>query len=151
VYRPFQFPLERVRALRERAEDSAKEDLAASLSHRLKGEAMLRAASKLLDGARDAHRVTAGGSVSGAQLIAVQTYLERAERARVAAAEDLDRREADVSARREALVEAARERQALERLKARRSADHAAEAGRMESAALDEMAISMHRRREALS
>ena len=149
--RPFQFRLERVRALRERAEDSAKEDLAASLSHRLAGEAMLRAASHRLDGARDAHRNTAGGPISGAQLMAVQSYLERAERARVAAAEDLDRRDADVEARRSALIEAARERQALERLKERRRADHAAEEGRVESAALDEMAIAVHRRRKAYS
>lgn len=149
--RPFQFRLERVRALRERAEDSAKEDLAASLSHRLKGEAMLRAASTRLDGARDAHRGAAGRPVSGEQLMAAQSYLERAERARVAAAEDLHRRDVDVEARRSALIEAARERQALEKLKERRRADHAAESGRVESAALDEMAIAMHRRREALS
>ena len=149
--RPFQFRLERVRALRERAEDSAKEDLAASLSHRLKGEALLRAAADRLDGARSAHRDAAGAPVSGAQLLAAQSYLERAERARIAAAEDLHRREADVEVRRSALLQAARERQVLERLKERRRADHAVEAGRIEGAALDEMALAVHRRREALS
>lgn len=149
--RPFQFRLERVRALRERAEDSAKEELAASLSHRLRGEALLRAAAERVDGALSAHRHAAGVSVSGAQLIATQTYLERAERARVAAAEDLHRREADVEARRGALIEAARERQALERLKERRRADHVAAAGRADGQALDEMALAMHRRRGALS
>lgn len=150
MYRPFQFRLERVRALRERAEDSAKENLAASLSHRLKGEAMLRAASQRLDGARDVHRGAAGTPVSGEQLMAAQSYLERAERARLAAAEDLVRRDAVVQARRDALIETARERQVLERLKERRRADHAAEAGRVESAALDEMAIAIHRRGKAL-
>jgi flagellar FliJ protein len=151
VNRPFQFRLERVRALRERAESSAKEDLAESLSLRLKGEAMLHAALERLDSARAAHRGAATGAASGAQLMAVQSYLERTERARHAAAEDLGRREADVQARRNKLIEAARERQALERLKERRRADHAAEAGRVETAALDEMAIALHRRREALS
>ena len=149
--RPFQFRLERLRALRERAEDSAKEDLAASLSHRLKGEALLRAAAEQVDGARDAQRHSSGVTVSGAQLLAAQSYLERAERARIAAAEDLHRRDADVEARRGALIEAARERQALERLKERRRADHAAEAGRAESVALDEMSLAVHRRRGVLS
>ncbi len=43
--RPFQFRLERVRALRERVEEQAREELASSLSVRMKGEAMLRAAA----------------------------------------------------------------------------------------------------------
>lgn len=147
--RPFQFRLERVRALRERAEDSAKEELAASLAHRLRGESMLMAAAARVDGAREAWRATAGlDGASGAQLRALQSYLERVERARYAAEEDLDRREAEVAERRQALSVVARERQALERLKARRRADHALEAGRRESAALDEMALARHRRRE---
>lgn len=148
--RPFQFRLERVRALREKAEDSAKEELAASLCYRLKGEAMLRAASERLDGAREACRADAGIAATGPQLMALQSYLERTERARVAAAEDLDRRDADVSTRRDKLIAAARERQALERLKERRRADHKLQESRQESAALDEMALTQHRRREVL-
>src|SRR5215211_5590295 len=42
---PFTFRLERVRALRERAEEQAKEEYAASLAHRLDGVALLRAAA----------------------------------------------------------------------------------------------------------
>src|SRR3954462_7252979 len=57
--RPFNFRLERVRALRERFEDQAREDLAASLSVRLKGEAMLRAASENYSRAQDTRRETA--------------------------------------------------------------------------------------------
>ena len=148
--RPFQFRLERVRALRERAEDSAKEELAASLSYRLKGEAMLRAAADQLAGAQDACRTDAGRTATGPQLMALQWYLEHAERARIAAAEDLIRREADVAAQRDKLIAAARERQALERLKERRRADHRLEENRSETAALDEMAMALHRRKEAL-
>lgn len=148
--RPFQFRLERVRALRERAEDSAKEELASSLSYRLKGEAMLRAAAECVAGAQDACRSDAGRTATGAQLMALQSYLERTERSRMAAAEDLTRREAEVASRREKLIAAARERQALERLKERRRADHRLEQNRTESAALDEMASAQHRRNEAL-
>ena len=148
--RPFQFRLERVRALRQSAEKSAKEELAESLSYRLKGEAMLRAAAERLEGAQAAWRGDSAGVVTGPQLMARQSYLERAERARMAAAEDLIRREADVEARRERLIAAARDRQALDRLKERRREDHRREESRTETAALDEMALSIYRRREAL-
>lgn len=142
--RPFRFRLERVRALRERAEDSAREQFAASLSMRLAGEAMLQAADARVDSALAAWRGSEG--VSGADLVALQSYLERTERDRQTAAHELDRRAAEVEARRDRLAAAARERQALERLKERRRADHALESGRRESALLDEMAIVRHGR-----
>jgi flagellar FliJ protein len=147
--RPFTFRLERVRAVRERLEDQAKEHLATSLSQRLKGEAMLHAASEELAGARE-KRVEAltAGVATGSDLVAAQAYLEQAQRAREARALELDRRETEVVARRTALAAAARERQVLERLKERRREDHARESERRAGAALDELAIGVHRRRE---
>jgi flagellar protein FliJ len=147
----FTFRLERVRALRERAEDEAKEEYAASIAHRLEGIALLRAAAEHRDAAR---RSAAGlpvdaGALSGTDLLASRAWLDRLERAREAAALELDRREAEVDARHTALVHAARERHALERLHERRRADHALEAGRRESAELDELALAAHRRRTA--
>src|SRR3954447_2503434 len=144
--RPFNFRLERVRALRESFEDQAREDLAASLSVRLKGEAMLRAASERHETAQHTRRQTASLEVSGQDLLAVQAYEERTIRAREAAELELDRREVEVDARRTALLAAARERQVLERLKERRRADHKREAERVEGVLLDEMAIVSHRR-----
>jgi flagellar FliJ protein len=138
--------LERVRALRESFEDQAREELAASLSVRLKGEAMLRAASDTYANAQDTRRQSATLEVSGDELIASQAYIERTSRMREAAELELDRREAEVDARRTALLAAARERQVLERLKERRKADHTRETARVEVALLDEMAISSHRR-----
>jgi flagellar FliJ protein len=146
--RPFNFRLERVRALRESFEDQVREDLAASLSTRLKGEAMLRAASDSFQGAQATRRQTASLEVSGEDLLAVQAYMERTSRARQAAELELDRREAEVDARRTALIAAARQRQVLERLKERRKADHRKESQRIEGALLDEMAIVSHRRAE---
>src|SRR3954463_7042137 len=70
--RPFNFRLERVRALRESFEDQAREELAASLSVRLKGEAMLRAASERHETAQHTRRQTASLEVSGHDLLAVQ-------------------------------------------------------------------------------
>jgi flagellar protein FliJ len=140
----FSFRLERVRALRERAEDQAKEDYAASLAHRLEGEALLRAAAATRDRARSDAR--AGGG-TGMDLLASQAWLERLELARQAAELELDRRDAEVEARHLALVNAARERHALERLSEKRRAEHAVETNRREAYELDELAAAGHRRR----
>jgi flagellar FliJ protein len=148
VTRPFQFRLERVRALRERAEDQAREDLASSLAVRMKGEAMLRAAADDMGAAQAARRSGATANLSGAELLALQAYLERTERQRESAALELDRREAEVDARRATLTERSKERQVLERLKDRRREDHRQEMQRREGALLDEMAITNHRRME---
>jgi flagellar protein FliJ len=146
----FTFRLERVRALRERAEDLAKEEYAASLQHRLEGAAMLRAAAELRDQARaEVARPAHTGPVTGADMLATQAWLARLERAREAAELELDRRDAEVDNRHVALVNAARERHALERLAERRRADHALESARRESAELDELALASHRRRQA--
>jgi flagellar FliJ protein len=144
--RPFNFRLERVRALRESFEDQAKEELAASLSTRLKGEAMLRAARDTFSSAQSTRRQTADLEVSGQDLLAAAAYMERTARARQAAELELGRREAEVDARRTALLAAARDRQVLERLKDRRAADHRRESERAEGVLLDEIAIVSHRR-----
>jgi flagellar FliJ protein len=144
---PFNFRLERVRALRESVEDQAREELAASLSMRMKGEAMLQAAMNTVTDAQAARRSAVGATAQ--ELVAIQAYLERTERAREAAELELDRRDAEVDARRGALQNAARDRQVLERLKERQRADHQREANRRESVVLDEMAINSHRRAEA--
>ncbi len=145
--RPFTFKLERVRALRERKEELAKEELAASLALRLRGEAMLHAAYENVEEARRLQRSAAQHSMTAAELQAAQAYLERTEREREIASLDLDRRDAEVDARRSALQNAAREREVLERLKERRRDEHRREADRRAGALLDEMAITMHRRR----
>ena len=149
--RPFQFRLERVRELREHAEDQAREELASSMAVRVKGEAMLRAAAQDVDAAQDARRRTATADLSGAELLALQAYLERTERQRESAALELDRREAEVDARRQALAVRSQERQVLERLKDRRREDHKREMERREGALLDEMALAAHRRMGAAS
>jgi len=145
--RPFNFRLERVRSVRESAEEQAREDLAASLALRLRGEGMLKAAEAELEAAREARR-SAGSSaaVTGLDLMAAQAYMEHAERRREARMLDLDRCDAEVETRREALVEAARKRQTLDRLKDKQRAEHELESQRMDGIALDEMSLNMHRR-----
>ena len=144
----FTFRLERVRSLRVRAEDQAKEEYAASLAHRLEGEALLRSAAATRDRARSEAR-TVGAGASGTDLLASQAWLERLELARQAAELELDRRGAEVEARHVALVNAARERHALERLAEKRRAEHALDMNRREAYELDELAAAGHRRRNA--
>jgi flagellar protein FliJ len=145
---PFKFRLERIRSVRERVEEQAKEDLAASLALRLRGEGMLRAAEDELDAARRTRREAgAGEPVTGSDLVAAQAYVEHAERRREARMLDLDRCDAEVETRRHALVRASQDRQALERLKDKRRREHDVEAQRAVGVALDEMSLNMHRRR----
>jgi flagellar FliJ protein len=147
---PFKFRLERIRSVRERVEEQAREQLAASLALRLKGEGMLRAAEAELQSAQDSRRSTGTGeAASGLDLVAAQAYVEHAERRREARMLDLDRCDVEVEARRAALLQAARDRQALERLKERKRQEHAVEAERIAGVALDEMSLNMHRRRVA--
>jgi len=145
--RPFQFRLQRVRDLRARAEQCASEQLAASLAHHRRGEQELHAAAERVAQAQQSRRVTAGAS--GADLLAMQAYVERTQRAQQTAALDLGRREAEVDARRLALVHAAREHRALTRLEQRRREEHAQEAARAEGAVMDEVALTVHRRSAA--
>lgn len=142
----FTFRLERVRSLRERAEERAREDLAEELRLRMRGEAMLRQATHDATAAADAGRDAARSRASGLDLAAAQAYIERAERTRREAALDLDRQDAEVAARRSALQAAARDRQVIDKLKERQHADHKREWARRAQGALDEMALGVHRR-----
>jgi flagellar protein FliJ len=142
----FVFRLERIRSLRERAEERAREDLAHELRLRLRGEAMLLEATEAASAATQTGRDAVMSRASGMDLIAAQAYIERAERTRREAAIDLDRQEAEVAARQAALQNAARERQVMDKLKERKQADHNAEWARKAQGALDEVALSVHRR-----
>jgi flagellar FliJ protein len=142
----FRFGLERVKSLREQAEDSAREELARELALRVRGEALLRAAAETAAAARATSRGAVGRPASGADLLAAQQWIEVADRRRREAALDLHRQDAEVDARRAALVEASREREAISRLEARRRAEHEREVERLAQVELDEVALAVHRR-----
>lgn len=148
---PFRFRLERVRELREHAEDRAREELASSLGAQLRGQAMLQAATDAVRGAHSATRDGAHvGAMSAVDLHAQQLYVERLERQRADAELALERASAEVDARRGALVEASRDREALERLKERKRKEHVAHVQRLEGAFLDEIALTSYVRQAAL-
>jgi flagellar FliJ protein len=143
----FTFRLERVRTMRERAEERAREELAQELRLRMRGEALLREATHAVATARMSGLDTVRADrTTSSDLLAAQAYLERAERNRREAALDLDRQDAEVNARREVLVVAARDRQSIEKLKERQKADHDSEWARRSQNILDELALTIHRR-----
>ena len=142
----FRFRLERVRALRERREDAAKEELAGAMLRHRRCEEEVEAAATRIANARAAQVDSTRSMSSASDMLARQAYLERAERAHQATRVDLQRHEIELVQRREALTEAARDRQALERLKEQRRADHDREVARREGLMLDEIALNGFRR-----
>jgi flagellar protein FliJ len=145
----FRFRLERVRALRERAEDEAKEAFAGAMLDRLRSEREMEDAARRVAEACAAQLEATGAPISATELLARQAYLERSERAHQTSQEDLNRRDHTVEQRREELTEAARDRQALERLKENRRIEFLREQARIEAADLDEIALNGFRRRAA--
>ena len=144
----FRFGLERVRALRAHDEDRAKEAFATSLAQRMRGAALLAAASEAVDAAHAARR-DGSGAATGRELVSMQAWLDRVEQSRRDAERALAEHDDELSARRTELTEASRRRQTLEKLKERRAAEHRVEEARREGAALDEVATSAHARRGA--
>ena len=142
----FTFPLERVRTLRGRAEERAREALSAELRNQAEGEALLQAATDAVGTARDHGRAVPGGRVSVVDFMTAQNFLETTERRRAEASIELARREAEVSVKRQELAVAARDRQAIDKLKERRKAEHDAEWARRSQNTLDELALAVHRR-----
>jgi flagellar FliJ protein len=145
----FRFRLERVRALRERTEDEAKQAFAGAMQERVWSEREVQDAAARVASARDAQLDATGARTSATDLMARQAYLERSELAHRASQENLGRREEALEVKREEMTEAARDRQALERLKEHRRQEHELEQTRIEAAELDEIALNGFRRRAA--
>jgi flagellar FliJ protein len=144
----FRFRLERVRAVRERKEELAQQELARSISRLSSTQEELRSAEAELEQARAEQRsaVSGQGTTDGRELQAHQAFLEHIEQRRTRRVSDLERREAEVADRNAELVTAAGEHEMLNRLKDRRKVEHEREAARLEGRVLDEMAGTRARR-----
>jgi flagellar protein FliJ len=118
------------------------------LRHR-RSEEEVQAATERIARARAAQVDATRLPSSANDLMAHQAYLERAERAHQATRQNLQSREVELLQRREALTQAARERQALDRLKENRRAEHEREVARQEGLMLDEIALNGYRRNAA--
>ena len=147
----FNFKLERVRAVRERAEQLAQQDLAEAISRHSDTEADLRAAEALLEQAHELQRSGAGAteSVDPSELLAHQAYVERIETLHAERARELQTREGEVAASDARLTKASSEREMLERLRERRRSEHYRELARREQSTLDEVAATNFERTRA--
>jgi flagellar FliJ protein len=140
----FRFRLERVRAVRERKEKLAQQELARSMSRLSDTRAELRTAEASVERARAEQRdaSAAAGPVGAAELQARQAFLERVEATRSNRAKDVRRSEAEVADRNAKLTVAATEHEMLNRLRERRRSEHAREAARTENKLIDELAAA---------
>jgi flagellar protein FliJ len=140
----FRFRLERVRAVRERKEKLAKQELANALSRLSSTEADLRAIDEHLEQAHVEQRAATAQSetLSAAELLERQIFLERVEAQRCAHVQELQQRTGEVADRGAALTVASSEHEMLNRLRERDHSEHKREADRQEQGALDEIATS---------
>lgn len=147
----FRFRLERVRALRERREKIAKQQLAQAISRRSNSEDELRVSDARLHQAREQQRSAAARvtTLTGSDLLANQAFVERIEAQRGERAVELKRREAEVLERDAKLATAASEHEMLKRLSERQRGEHDREVARRERNALDEIAAARFARRSA--
>jgi len=147
----FRFRLERVRALRERRTNAARQELARAIAARDATRGRIYDAEAALERARIEQRRSGAftAAIDATRLQAHQAYAERIEAQRAADLRELAAEDAVVDERKEALTRAARSQRTLERLKERRRAEHEQEASRHESTALDEIALERFRRNAA--
>ncbi len=145
----FRFRLERVRAVRERKEKLAQQELARSINRLSSSQAELDCAEAELKSAQEEQRTSARSTFGAVELQGRQAFLERIEAHRLRQARDLEHSEADVAARNAALVRAAGEHEMLNRLRERRRLEHEREAALRESKVMDEMATTRAHRSTA--
>ena len=138
----FRFRLERVRALRERREKLAQEELARSISRLSSSREGLRSAEAHLADALEGQRDVAAAPVAGAELRARQAFVERVEAERRRRQDELALSEAAVAESSARLVSAASDHEMLRRLRERRRVEHDREAARRESNLIDEIAAA---------
>jgi flagellar export protein FliJ len=140
----YRFRLERVRALRERREEQAKQEFAVALQARERCHDEVARTEARIDSARGKQM-----SAAGDELQAHQSYMERLEHALELVRQDLARREIELAERNVALTKASQDLEALERLKEKGLDDHNREAARVEQNMLDEIAGNGYWRRAA--
>ncbi len=147
----FRFRLERIRAVRERTEKLAKQELAKAMSRRSSTEAELRSTDAHLERAHSEQRTIAAESptTSANELLARQVFHERIEEERGQHERELRQRDAEVAERDADLITAASEHEMLNRLRERHRGEHDREAARREGNVLDEIATTRFRRSTA--
>jgi flagellar FliJ protein len=145
----YKFPLQRLLDLRETNEDAARRQLVASEREVSMGRARLSDLHQEVAQTSQEAVPCPGQTVEPAQLLSNDLHLVRLRMLTQAQQADVERLVRQEHADREQLVEVARSRQVIERLKERGAAQHQAEEARRESQQLDEagtMVFIRHRK-----
>jgi len=135
--KPFVFRLAKVRSLRERAEQSAKDELARTLGERSRLEQSAADAESLVSLAASSR----SDAIDPAAAELHEMYVDRRRREREAAHAAVARHEPYVQACTASLQAAALEAETLRRLEMRRRQAYLTEAARIAMAELDEFAV----------
>ena len=139
--RRFRFKLEAVRELREQAETSAKEALARELALGREREEELAEAIARLSAARQSCMVSPEQPIDAADLRTRQDYIERRELEFAVAALNAETQTERIEAGRRVLALAAREREAVERLRRWQERDHTRASERAEQRLLEDIGL----------
>ena len=145
----YRFPLQRLLDLRETDEDAARRQLVASEREVTLGRARLSNLHEEVAQTSQEAAPTPGRPVEPAQLLSSDLHLARLRMLTQAQQADVERLVTQEQAHREQLVESARGRQVIERLKERGALQHHQEQARRESQQLDEagtMVFVRHRK-----
>jgi flagellar FliJ protein len=144
--RRFRFKLEAVRRLREQAETSAKEAYARELALGRTRAAALQEADARLAAARAAAAAPSMRPLDGADLRTRQSFVERRELERTISALESETQAERIEAGRQLLELAARNREAVERLKKRQERAHLLANERAEGRLLEDIGLAVHLR-----
>lgn len=149
--KPFRFSLAKVLQVREIREETARLEWAQAVETREAARQRLAAVEETLAAAR--RQLTALSEapegIDPVQWRSQSLYTEALREMREGAREDVERAEAEAESAREQLVEAARARKVMEALREQEWRRHQMEVARLETAFLDEVGITRHRRGKA--
>ncbi|HKI91003.1 MAG TPA: hypothetical protein VJ986_01775 [Gaiellaceae bacterium] len=134
-----------MRELREQAETSAKEALARELALGREHDLELAHAAARLAAAREAFEVAPDHEIDVPALRTLQGYVERRELEHAVAVQNARLQAERIEDARRALAVAAREREAVERLRRWQERDHALKAERAEQRSIEDIGVRTQR------
>jgi flagellar FliJ protein len=141
--KPFHFSLQSLRILREQQERSAQQQYAAALRACEEAAARVQAASAELTACWTKLRDKMAAGVAGLELLRARAWCNVLELRLKERAADLEQARLAVDAAWKAMLQATRNREALDRYRDKRRAAHDRQAQREEQKNLDELAVQL--------
>lgn len=144
----FNFRLQRVIEVREVKKKQCQRELAGSQAELARREELLAEAARESQASSEGLRKALKSPSKAGQLMALEGWRNRQEQEVQARRDQTEEQRLEVDRRRAALILAAKEKKALDRLKERRLEEHRGETLREEQAFLDELGCRVSRSRQ---